>query len=203
MIDVKHKCCIKNKCTKNPSFNFPNENKALYCFEHKKDNMIDITSKRCIKDKCIKQPSFNFPGEKFALFCFEHNSSKMLQGCSKKRPDVFFELNKHCVIVEIDENQHNSYEDICECARINEIVNGVGGKSVIIIRYNPDVVKNKGKKLNITQEDRINLLVKTINKQLKKNYNKFIVKIIQLYYNDNYENYKPKKKENITKTVCI
>ena len=47
----------------------------------------------------------------------------------KKRPDIFFDLSTHCVIVEIDENQHNSYEDICECARINEIVNGIGGRS--------------------------------------------------------------------------
>jgi len=27
----------------------------------------------------------------------------MLQGCSKKRPDIYFELNSHCLIVEIDE----------------------------------------------------------------------------------------------------
>lgn len=26
---------------------------------------------------------------------FEYNSSKMLGACSKKRPDVYFELNKH------------------------------------------------------------------------------------------------------------
>ena len=134
---------------------------------------------------------------------FEYNSSKMLQGCSKKRPDIYFELDKHCVIVEIDEHQHNSYEDSCECARLNEIVNGIGGKSVIIIRYNPDVVKNKGKQININQPDRIDLLVKTIKKELVKEYDKFIVKIIQLYYNDNYDIYKPIKKENITNIVCI
>lgn len=61
---------------------------------------------------------------------FEYNSSKMLQGCSKKRPDIYFELNTHCVIVEINEYQHYAYKDICECSRINEIVNGIGGKSV-------------------------------------------------------------------------
>jgi hypothetical protein len=43
---------------------------------------------------------------------FEYNSSKMLQGCSKKRPDIYFELTTHCVIVEIDENQHNTYSEI-------------------------------------------------------------------------------------------
>ena len=66
---------------------------------------------------------------------FEYNSSRMLQGCSKKRPDVYFELPTHCVIVEIDENQHASYGDSCECARLNEIVNGIGGKPVVVIRF--------------------------------------------------------------------
>jgi very-short-patch-repair endonuclease len=134
---------------------------------------------------------------------FEYNSSKMLQGCSKKRPDIYFELDKHCVIVEIDEHQHNSYEDKCECARINEIVNGIGGKSVIIIRYNPDVVKNKNKVIEIKQSDRIELLVKIIKEELVKDYESFIVKIIQIYYNDNYDIYEKVKIEDITKVVCI
>jgi hypothetical protein len=134
---------------------------------------------------------------------FEYNSSKMLQGCSKKRPDIYFELNTHCVIVEIDENQHNSYQDSCECARINEIVNGIGGKSVIMIRYNPDKVKNKNKNLHINQMERIELLVKTIKDELVKNYDEFVVKIIQVYYDDMYEKYEPIKEETITDKVCI
>jgi hypothetical protein len=134
---------------------------------------------------------------------FEYNSSKMLQGCSKKRPDIYFDLHKHCIIVEIDENQHNSYEDSCECARINEIVNGIGGRSVIIIRYNPDVVKNKNKTLKISNNDKLDLLVKTIKEELVKEYDTFLVKIIQLYYNDDYETYQPIKEENITTQVCI
>jgi hypothetical protein len=110
---------------------------------------------------------------------------RILPGCSKKRPDIYFELNKHCVIVEIDENQHNSYEDSCECARINEIVNGIGGRSVIIVRYNPDVVRNNGKIVKISDSDKLDLLVKTIKDELVKEYDTFIVKNIQLYYNDN------------------
>jgi hypothetical protein len=134
---------------------------------------------------------------------FEYNSSKMLQGCSKKRPDIYFELNKHCVIVEIDEHQHNTYADSCECSRINEIINGIGGKSVIIIRYNPDIVKNKGNILTIKPIDRINLLVKTIKEELIKEYDTFIIKLIQLYYNDDYEIYKNVKEEEITNLVSI
>jgi hypothetical protein len=134
---------------------------------------------------------------------FEYNSSKMLQGCSKKRPDIYFELPTHCLIVEIDENQHNTYEDTCECARINEIVNGIGGKPVIIIRYNPDIIRNNGKNKNISQNERIDLLINTIKKELVYVYDLFIVKIIQLYYNDNYEIYQPIKEEIITDKVCI
>ena len=126
----------------------------------------------------------------------------MLQGCSKKRPDIYFELNKHSVIVEVDENQHRDYSNSCECARINEIVNGIGGKSVIFIRYNPDTIRNKNNILNITQDDRL-LLVKTIKEELTKEYDEFIVKIIQLYYNDDYEEYKNVKEENITDLVCV
>ena len=134
---------------------------------------------------------------------FEYNTSKMLQGCSKKRPDIYFELPLHCLIVEIDENQHNSYEDSCECARLNEIVSGIGGRPVIIIRYNPDIVKHNGEKYNVPTSDRIDLLVKTIKNELVKNYELFVVKIIQIYYNDNYDVYQPIKEEIITDKVAI
>ena len=128
---------------------------------------------------------------------------RILPGCSKKRPDIYFELNKHCVIVEIDENQHNSYEDSCECARLNEIVNGIGGKSVIIIRYNPDKIKHNGKIKKYLLKNKLDYLVKNIKKELNKEYDNFCVKLIQLFYNDNYEKYKPKKKEYITNILCI
>jgi hypothetical protein len=81
--------------------------------------------------------------------------------------------------------------------------NGIGGRSVIIIRYNPDAVKNKGIILNINNADRIDLLVKTIKEELIKEYNSFIVKIIQIFYNDNYDKYQNIKEENITDLVCI
>ena len=57
--------------------------------------------------------------------------------------------------------------------------------------------------LIIKQSDRIDLLVKTIKDELVKEYDTFIVKTIQLYYNDNYEEYKNVKEENITDLVCV
>ena len=98
---------------------------------------------------------------------------------------------------------YNSYEDKCECSRINEIVNGIGGKSVIIIRYNPDKIINDNKEIIIEQINRLKKLIKIIKYELSKDYNKFRVKLIQLHYNDNNEKYKYKKTENITDIVCI
>ena len=86
------------------------------------------------------------------------------------------------MIVEVDENQHSNYEYSCECSRISEIVGGIGDKSVIIIRYNPDNIKNKGKKVNISNSEKIDLLVETIKTELTKNYNKFVVKIKLIFY---------------------
>ncbi len=110
---------------------------------------------------------------------------------------------KYCIIVEIDEHQHDSYDDLCECARINEIVNAIGGKSVILIRFNPDTIKNRRKQLIIPLIERLELLIKTIKEELIANYDKFNVKLIQLYYNDNYLKYEPIKIEDITGIVCI
>jgi hypothetical protein len=55
---MKNQRCIEN-CKKNPCFNLPSESKALYCFEHKKENMIDVKNKKCIFKDCQKQPAFN------------------------------------------------------------------------------------------------------------------------------------------------
>ena len=71
-------------------------------------------------------------------------------------------LNKHCIITEIDENQHKPYENSCECARICEIVSGIGGKSVTIVRYNPDTIRNKKAIVKIDQVTRLAKLVETI-----------------------------------------
>ena len=138
---------------------------------------------------------------------FVYNSSKMLQGLSKKRPDIYFELENHFLIVEIDENQHNAYEDLCECARLSEIVSGLGynneNKPVIVIRFNPDKIKNNDTVVEVILIDRLQLLVYTIKEELVKDYDSFFVKLIQLYYDDDYEKYQPIKEEDITNLVAL
>ena len=77
-------------------------------------------------------------------------SDKIIQGgCSKRRPDLFADLITHSVIIEIDENKHNDYDQICENKRTMEIFNDLGNRPVVFIRFNPDnYVKRDGTKVS-------------------------------------------------------
>lgn len=137
-----------------------------------------------------------------------HDSSAMLNDWFKKRPDIYFKLKNHCVIVEIDENQHKSYKEICECVRLNEIITGITkGElplSFVFIRYNPDKTKFNGEQVNFDQTDKLNMLIKLIKQELCKDYNPNhpIVLLYQLYFDQtgSYD-FNPLDCLDITKTV--
>lgn len=208
-------CCISN-CKNNYSIIY---NSKKYCNKHdpvKNDTNVKNLCKYCNNEpnsayiciRCVK--AYNKKEWSVVNYIkknidtkFEYNTSNMLNGCSKRRPDVYFELDKYVVIVEIDENQHKAYNDICECARLNEIVNGIGGRSVIIIRYNPDKTYNKKKEVKFDSKEKLDTLIKTIKDELIKDYENFIVKLIQLYYDDNNKEYSHIKTEYITDIVAI
>lgn len=178
MVDVINKKCVFNGCNKQPTYNYEGVKKRLYCKEHKKENMVDVFNKRCknncdtivlhnkYKGYCLFCFMHLFPDqsvcrnyktkekyisdyikEKFK----EYNwiCDKTIQGgCSKRRPDLFLELDQQCIIVEIDENQHVEYDCTCENKRLMEISQDVGHKPIVFIRFNPDEYLDNGK--NIT-----------------------------------------------------
>jgi hypothetical protein len=41
--------CKNSNCNKHPTFNYKNEKTALYCNQHKLDDMIDIKYKSCFE----------------------------------------------------------------------------------------------------------------------------------------------------------
>ena len=63
---------------------------------------------------------------------------KIQEGCSLKRPDLLLDLGFQVLIIEIDENQHSNYEEICENKRIMELSMDLCHRPVIFIRFNPD-----------------------------------------------------------------
>jgi hypothetical protein len=130
--------------------------------------------------------------------------------CTRKRPDIRFEMDAHDVIVEVDENQHRGYEESCECARISEIVGAIGGKSVVFIRYNPDNVRCSGARVPVTASERIDLLVQTVSRELARGTgghdsdDTFSVRVVQLWYDSqNACPYEARSEMDITHIVAV
>ena len=121
--------------------------------------------------------------------------------CTRKRPDIRFEMPTHDVIVEVDENQHRGYEESCECARISEIVGAIGGKPVVFVRYNPDTVRYGGKVSAVTAAERIDLLVDTVKYELQNAPTKFSVRLVQLWYDGPVA--VSKQEQDITRLVAV
>ena len=66
---------------------------------------------------------------------------KVPDGCSKKRPDIRFDFGSFVLIVEVDEHRHQGYS--CENKRIMTIMQDIGLRPMVIIRFNPDAYVNE------------------------------------------------------------
>ena len=62
-------------------------------------------------------------------------------GCSKRRPDGLLDIGTHSIVIEIDENQHISYDNECDNRRTMEIFRDLGNRPLVYIRLNPDSYK--------------------------------------------------------------
>jgi hypothetical protein len=75
-------------------------------------------------------------------------SDKRIQdGCSRKRPDLLLDLGYQVIIVEVDENQHESYDCSCENKRLMLLSQDVGHRPMVFIRFNPDEYDTKDGKV--------------------------------------------------------
>jgi hypothetical protein len=168
MINVIDKTCQEPNCKKLPTYNYENEKTAIYCNSHKKDGMIDIKNKRCKTHLCYTIPNPKYKGYCLRCFMHlfpnepntrnyktkessvsQYIKSKFPQlewvfdkiisgGCSRRRPDIYLDLNTKVIIIEIDENQHTNYDCSCENRRLMEISQDFAHRPIIFIRFNPD-----------------------------------------------------------------
>ncbi len=70
-------------------------------------------------------------------------------GCSRRRPDIAVDVLTHVIIVECDEDGHNT-EDHCTCEnkRMMQLFQDYGNRPFVLIRFNPDAyVNSKGSKV--------------------------------------------------------
>jgi hypothetical protein len=229
MINIVSKKCICGK--KQPNFGFENDKKATCCKDCKKEGMINIKNKKCKTELCNTQANFKYKGYCAYCYGNKYpNDSKVINyktkerlvvdyikiiypnlswkfdkiiedACSKRRPDIFLDLGIQIIIIEVDENQHQGYEDICENKRMMEISQDVHHRSIVFIRFNPDkyidknnksisscfsITKTTGKlKVNSDKKwnERLLTLKNIIDLWIEKKTNKTL-EVIQLYYDE-------------------
>ena len=71
------------------------------------------------------------------------------------------------------------------------------------MRYNIDSFKWHGKAYKADRAEKIDLLVSVVKDEIAREISGFEVKLIQLWYDDDLEEYTPCKTENITYLVAI
>jgi hypothetical protein len=168
MINVKDRKCRELDCNLLPSFNIPGVRKGIYCAKHQTPNMVNVIEKHCktplcnvqVKDKyegyCLRCFMHLFPEKPVArnyktkeqcvyeYLIKEFSAIKIIHdkringGEYSRRPDILIELPSHCIIIEIDENQHKTYDCSCENKRLMQLSSDLKFKSIIFIRFNPD-----------------------------------------------------------------
>ncbi len=68
---------------------------------------------------------------------------QVVGGCSRRRPDIAVDVLTHVVIVECDEDGHDT-EDYCSCEnkRMMQLFQDYGNRPIVFIRFNPDAYTN-------------------------------------------------------------
>lgn len=88
---------------------------------------------------------------------------KQMEGsCLQYRPDTLIETLWGCLVIEVDEQQHESYDPKCEVVREFNIWQSLGCV-VTFIRYNPDSYKpDNFNTQRLTKEERLSALFLTL-----------------------------------------
>ena len=73
---------------------------------------------------------------------WSHSNRKLPCAPTTRYPDYMFVGTEHCVLLEVDEHQHEHYNPSCEVARISELMDSIDFKNLHVVRYNPNA---KGK----------------------------------------------------------
>jgi hypothetical protein len=73
---------------------------------------------------------------------WSYSNKKLPCAPTTRYPDYMFVGADHCVLLEVDEDEHTRYNPQCEIARISEIMDSIDCKSLHVIRYNPNAKGN-------------------------------------------------------------
>jgi hypothetical protein len=102
MVNIRKQCTF-NGCKTNPYFNFENETKAIFCYQHKIKTMENIISKRCSFKGCNLRPYYNYENEQKVLYCKNHKLQDMVYIKSKQ--------SKKCEFSDCKSNPYFNFEN--------------------------------------------------------------------------------------------
>ena len=114
--------------------------------------------------------------------------------------NLYCDLPDRVVFVEINKRHHTIEKKTCE--RMCEIVAAIGGRPVVFIRHNPGPFDWKGKTHNASRTEKVELLVNVIKDEMARKISGFEVKLMQLWYDDDLDEYMPCKIDDITSLVA-
>jgi len=169
------------------------------------------TKQRAVED-FIKEALLHLPPNVKITY-----DKKVVGGISRRRPDVYIDLGDQIIMIEIDENSHQTYDCSCENKRIMQLSQDIQHRNLILIRFNPDdYINNTGKKIKScwtldglgiavvkkdTQKEwrhRLNSLKTQIEYWIENRTDK-TVEIIQMFYDQELDN----DTENLTNELVF
>jgi len=140
MINIFAKRCKSEWCYTSPK-NDKYNGYCLFCFVNLFPEQSIARNYKTKEFAVVEFIKNNFPG-------FDWVADQIIKdGCSRRRPDLLLDLGYQIIIVEIDEDQHTNYENICENRRMMELSQDLGHRPIIFIRFNPDSYINNGLKI--------------------------------------------------------
>ena len=110
------------------------------------------------------------------------DSLRSLGGCSMNRPDRLYGDHRTVELDECDEHQHTGSSYRCEQRRISDFYNepSVCGKTMIVIRWNPDGYKPLPGRVKVPLKERMRLFV-MLKKALREKRAGVLPKIVVFY----------------------
>lgn len=168
MIAYPNKMCAEKGCRnvgthcKNIGSESSSRNSTRFCEKHAPCDHVDIVQRKCmscglldiltsdlcgtcdpVRRRVSEHAKENRVRDVLVTRGFDITShDKMVDGgaCVRYRPDFVFDAGSHFVLLEVDENQHESYPCECEQQRMVNLSQAMG-MATIFIRYNPDRYK--------------------------------------------------------------
>lgn len=132
MINVKQKTCTAPMCT--AYAHSPRETKGLClrCFAY-----MYPDARRSKRMKTRESATYEYLCSRFTQITFLRDQI-ITGGCSKYRPDILCDMLTHVVIIEIDEHQHEAYDQQCENKRLASLWQDLAHRPIVVLRFNPD-----------------------------------------------------------------